>query len=120
MNIIKTGYHAVYLWISRRFMKLLAVAVIHETIQMVFKLPYINLLTQLLSFFPILLDWIAIYILFKPTKLMILHGAFLLLLAIIPFSIIHVNFILEQAGEFVFVLISTYVLLSLWELRSEK
>lgn len=117
MNRIKAFIARQYSLYVANLQKIIFVVSLHIASSYFVKLPYINIFTGLFSFLPYLFDWIAILILFKPKKELILKTGILLFVVSFFFTLIKLNVVLEILGEISFLMIGTYVLLSLREIR---
>ncbi len=117
MNIIKTYISKQYNWYVANLQKIILIAGLHIILSYFVKLPYINIFTSLFSFLPFLVDWIAILILFKPKKELIFKIGLLLFVASFFLALLRLKYVLEVLGEISFLMIGTYIILSLRELR---
>lgn len=117
MNRVKEYIFRTYKWYGSNMQKIIFVIGLHIVLSYLVNLPYINIFTSLFSFLPYLFDWIAILILFKPRKELILKVGLLLFVINYFFALIKINVILEAIGEVSFLMIGTYVIFSLRELR---
>jgi len=119
MNRIKIYFSRQYSWYVINLQKILFVAGLHLISSYFVNLPYINIFASLFSFLPYFFDWIAILILFKPKKELILRVGLSLFVVSFFFALIKLNFLLEALGEVSFLMIGTYIILSLRELKKE-
>lgn len=117
MNRIKTFTAKQYNLYGANLQKIIFVIGLHIVLSYFVKLPYINIFTGLFSFLPYLFDWIAILILFKPRKELILKTGLLLFVVSFFFALIKLNIVLEVLGQASFLMIGTYIILSLREIR---
>ena len=117
MSRIKIYFSRQYSWYVINLQKIVFVVGLHLILTYLVNLPYINIFASLFSFLPYFFDWIAILILFKPKKELILRIGLSLFVVSFFFALIKLNFALEALGEVSFLMIGTYVLLSLRELR---
>lgn len=117
MNRIKTFISKQYSLYVVNLQKIIFVVGLHIVLSYFVKLPYINIFTGLFSFLPYLFDWIAILILFKPKKELILKTGLLLFAVSFFFALIKLNIVLETLGEVSFLMIGTYIILSLHEIK---
>ncbi|GEM_PF-5024315 len=120
MNRVKEYLSETYKWYGSNMQKIIFVIGLHIVLSYFVNLPYINIFTSLFSFLPYFFDWIAILILFKPKKELILKTGILLFAVSYFFALIKLNFVLEVLGEVSFFMIGTYVILSLREIRGKK
>lgn len=117
MNRIKIYISRQYNWYVKNLQKIALVVGLHIILSYFVKLPYVNIFTSLLTFLPYFFDWIAILILFKPKKELILKTGLLLFVVGLFFTLIRLKYVLEVLGEMSFLMIGTYIILSLRELR---
>lgn len=119
MNRIKEYFSKQYQWYGSNIQKIIFVVSLHFILYYLANIPYINIFTSLFSSLPYFLDWIAILVLFRPKKELVLKVGLLLFLINYFFALIKINFIFEAMGEVSFLMIGTYVILSLHELRKK-
>src|SRR5438046_848227 len=118
MNKIKNYFSKHYAWYSQNAQKVVFIVGLHFVSSYIVNLPYVNILAGLFAFLPYLFDWIAILILFKPNKELILKiGLFLFVIGYFV-SLLKLNSVLEVVGQVGFFAIGTYVVLSLRELKN--
>lgn len=117
MNIAKIFIAKQYSWYVINLQKIIFVVGLHIVSSYVVKLPYINIFASLFSFLPYLVSWIAILILFRPKKELILKVGLLLFLVSFFFAVVKLNFVLEVIGQASFFMIGTYIILSLREIK---
>lgn len=117
MNRIKIYISRQYNWYTENLQKIILIAGLHIISSYFVKLPYINIFTSLFTFLPYFFDWIAILILFKPKKELILKTGLLLFVVSFFFTLVRLKYVLEVLGEVSFLMIGTYIILSLRELR---
>ncbi len=117
MNRIREYFFKTYNWYGLNITKIIFVVGLHFISSYLVNLPYINIFASLFSFLPYFFDWIAILILFKPSKNQILKVGILLFVLGFPLALIKLNFALEIIGQASFFAIGTYIILSLRELR---
>ncbi|MCL5439130.1 MAG: hypothetical protein M1268_04040 [Patescibacteria group bacterium] len=120
MNRVKKYLIRKYNWYSSNIQKIIFVVGLYYILSYFVGLPYINLSTLLFSFLPYFFDWIAILILFKPKKELILKVGLLLFTVDYFFALVRLNSTLEILGEVSYLMIGTYVILSLRELRTKN
>lgn len=120
MNRIKEFFPKTYSWYGINMQKIIFITGLHLVSSYLVNLPYINIFTSLFSFIPFFFDWIAILILFKPKKELILRVGLLLFVANFFFALIKLNFAIEITGELSYLMIGTYVIFSLRELRRKS
>jgi len=106
-------------WVLKNYQKLIILVVFHMLLEYLLNQPYINLIRIYLAFIPYILDLALILILFKPTKDILLKSAFILLLICFPLALIGINNVMEILGNISYVLIFTYVIISLKDLKSK-
>lgn len=117
MNRVKEYLSEIYKWYGSNIQKIIFVVGLHFISSYFVSLPYINIFTSLFSFLPYFFDWIAILILFKPRKDLILEiGLFLFIIAF-PLALLRMESFLEVIGGLSFFMIGTYIIFSLHELR---
>ncbi len=117
MKRIRKYFFKIYSWYGLNVAKIIFVVGLHFISSYVVNLPYINILTGLFSFLPYFFDWLAILILFKPSKNQILKIGISLFILGFPLALIRLNFALEVLGQASFFAIGTYVIMSLREIR---
>lgn len=117
MDKVKKYFSKNYNWYSVNIQRIIFVVGVHFISSYIISLPYINIFAGLFSFLPYFFDWIAILILFKPKKHLILKVGLLLFAVSYPFTLIKYNFFLEIIGQASFFMIGTYIILSLREIR---
>src|SRR5689334_17373844 len=106
-----------YRWVKKNLEKFIILIVIHFLITYILNLPYINLIKILFSFLPYVVDWAVVLILFQPKREFMLKGAVaLLVISFIP-GLFGFQLVPEFLGNIVFMLIVTYILYSLPEIR---
>lgn len=106
-----------YSWYKFNLAKIIFVAALYVVSNYLINLPYINIITSLWLFLPYLIVWIAIFILFKPPKELILKVGIVLFALDFFFLIIHFSNALEFLGGASYLMILTYVVLSLKEIK---
>lgn len=116
---IKDYFNRGYSWYRLNLAKIIFVASSYIVSNYLINLPYINIIASLLLFIPYLITWIVIFILFKPPKESILKVGIMLFIVDFFFAIIHINNALEFLGGASYVMIGTYVVLSLPELKNK-
>ncbi len=110
-NSIKSNIEKYYMWYEKNLAKLMLIIIIHFISYFISNLPYINIFTG--RYFPFIMDWIFILILFSPQKNIVLRfGLFLILLASI-FGLLRLYPVTEIIGELSFAAIGTYIVLIL-------
>lgn len=119
MNRVKEYLSGAYRWYGSNMPKIIFVVGLHFILAYFVRLPYINIFTGLFSSLPYFFDWIAILILFRPNKELILKTGLLLFAIDFFFALIKLNFVLETLGEVSYLMIGTYVLQALRELREK-
>lgn len=117
INKFKNIFTSFYRWFEVNLSKIALVIIVHLVTSYTVNLPYINIFTSLFSFIPYVLDWIVIAVLFKLNKDQILNFGLLLFFVAIPFEIFNFRKVVEVLGEISFLMIGTYVILSLREFR---
>lgn len=120
MNKIKEYFSKQYRWYGSNIQKIIFVVSLYFILSYLVNLPYINIFTSLFSSLSYFLGWIAILILFKPKKKLILKVGLLLFVINFFFALLKINFIFVTMGEVSFLMIGTYVVLSLHELREKS
>lgn len=106
-----------YTWFQNNLAKIVFIMVLHLVTSRVMNLPYFNIFASLFSFSPFLFDWIAILFLFKPRKETILVTGLSLFALSFIFAVFQLQTILEFLGEISYLLIGTYIIFSLRELK---
>ncbi len=119
MNTIKEYFLRNYKWYSQNVPKIVFVVGLHIISSYIVNLPYINILASLFSFLPFFFDWIAILILFKPSKNQILKIGLLLFVFGYFVGLLKVSSVLEIVGQASFFAIATCVFLSLKEIKKD-
>lgn len=119
MKLIKEYLSKKYNWYDINAHKIVLVVGLHLVSSFLLTLPYINLFAGLFSFSPYLVDWIAILVLFRPRKEMILKIGLLLFGLSYICTLTKVDFAVEILGQITFFMIGTYVVLSLKEIRNQ-
>ena len=117
MNRIKKYFSKQYTWYKSNLQKIIFVVGLHLISSYVVNLPYINIFTSLFSFLPYFFDWIAILVLFKPNKELILKVGLLLFAVEFLLIPIKIDLLLEVFGQVSFFMLGTYVILSFSEIR---
>lgn len=120
MNRFKEYLSKLYRWYASNIQKIIFVIGLHFILAYFVKLPYINIFTGLFSFFPYFFDWIALLILFKPRKELVFKIGLLLFVVDYFFALIKLNFVLGIMGDVSYLMIGTYIVLSLHELREKS
>ena len=105
------------LWIKAHIWQLAIVVTIHIIAIRIVNLPYINLITSLISFMPIIIDFIAIILLFKPKKEYLLYVGLGLFPLAALLSLVRVNRGVEMLGNLSYLFIFSYIALSLKEVK---
>jgi len=119
INKIKHPSQEIFLWYEKHIAKILLIVILHIASHYFVNLPYINIFTSLFSFLPFLIDWMAIIVLFKPRAKLILYSGLFLFMVDIIFSLMSVRSIAEQIGNVSYLMLATYVLISLKEIRKK-
>lgn len=119
MNRVKEYIFRTYKWYGSNMQKIIFVIGLHIVLSYLVNLPYINIFTSLFSFLPYLFDWIAILVFFRPRKELILKVGLLLFVVDYFFALIKLNFALDVTGQISYLMIGTYILLALRELREK-
>jgi len=109
-----------YRWLQDNAMNVFVVIVIHLVTSSILALPYFNLLYLVFGFIPFFIDWILILILFKPSKENILKFGLALFIISFPFAVIDAKWLVEMIGNLSYLMIATYILFSLSEVRENK
>lgn len=117
MNKLKKFFTNIYPYYSKHVQKITFVIIVHFVSSYVINLPYINIFTSYFSFLPYFVDWVVILILFKPKKEIILKIGFLLFIVSFLFEVIRISFFLENLGQISFLMLGTYVMLVLKEIK---
>lgn len=118
MNRVKEYLFRAYKWYGSNIQKIIFVVGLHFVLSYFVNLPYINIFASLFSFLPYFFDWIAILILFRPSKESILKVGLLLFTGGFLLALIKLNFLLEVFGQVSFFMLGTYIILSLKELKN--
>lgn len=117
MNKIKIYISRQYNWYAKNLQKIILVVGLHIFLSYSLKLPYVNIFASLFSSLSYFFDWIAILILFKPKKELILKIGILLFAVSYIFALIKLNFVIETLGEISFLMIGTYIILVIKEIK---
>jgi len=118
MNKIKRYFINFYKWYIFNTQKIIFVIGLHFISLYIVDLPYINIFTSLFSFLPYFFDWIAILILFRPKKELFLKTGLLLFIIGFLFTVIKLSFMSETIGQISYLMIVTYVILILKEVKN--
>lgn len=114
---IKNQISKWYDFYKTNHVKIIFILVLHLIVSYLVNLPYINIFAGLFSFIPYLFDWIVIMILFKPHRDFIFRiGVYLFIISFF-FVLVNLKPVLEFLGGSIYLMIGTYILLSLKELR---
>lgn len=97
--------------------KLLLVLILHFIFENLLNLPYVNLLRILTGYSVFIFDYIIIIILFRPRKEIFLKSGLVLLGLGIFVALFKLNSIIEIIGNASYLLILTYILFSLRDIR---
>lgn len=108
-----------YRWLQDNAMNVFVVIVIHLVTSSILALPYFNLLYIVFGFISFFIDWIIILILFKPKKENILKFGLALFILSFPLAVIDAKWPVEMIGNLSYLMIATYILFSLKEIRSK-
>src|SRR5882672_311884 len=108
-----------YEWFKKNLEKLTFLIVVHFILIYLLNLPYINLLKILFAFLPYLVDWVVILLLFRPKKDFILKSALVIFLVSIIPGILSIAPVLEFFGNVCYMLVTTYIIYSLGEVRKK-
>jgi hypothetical protein len=106
-----------FAWYKDNIASVVFIIFLHIAISYVVNLPYINIFTSLFSFLPWLIDWIAVVILFRPASTIILKAGLLLFVVNILFALLKIGQIVELIGNISYLMIATYILISLKEIK---
>ncbi len=107
-------------WIVQNYKKLLVLIFMHIILSAAFNSPYINIIQIYISFIPYLVDWIFILIVFKLDKEYIPSLALTLFVLAYAFQLLNKIDIQEKTGEIIFILLTTYIVLSLPKLKLSR
>jgi len=116
---IKNNLNKVYKWFQENAVKILTVIVVHMILSYIFTLPYINLVNIAFGYIAFFVDWIIILILFKPKKEYILKFGLALFILSFPLAVFDAKWSVEMLGNISYLMIATYILFSLKEIRSK-
>jgi hypothetical protein len=100
--------------------KIIFIIFLHAVTIYIVNLPYINIFTSLISFFPFIIDWIAITVLFKPSSRLIFWVGIVTLLLSFPFLLIRLSIPAEILGNISYLMFGTYLIFSLREFREKN
>lgn len=115
---IKNLINKLYGFYKENHVKVIFVYILHLVISYFVNLPYINIFASLISFLPYLFDWIAIILLFKLQRNLIFKTGIYLFAIGFFFNLFNVKSVLEFLGGSIYLMIGTYVILSLKELKN--
>lgn len=119
MDKLKNYFSKQYKWYSLNVEKIFFVVGLHFILLYIVNLPYVNIFTSLFAFLPYLFDWIAILILFKPNKELILKIGIVLFFVGFIFALVKLSYPLEILGQISFFLIGTYIILVAKEVKED-
>ncbi len=114
---IKNYFSKGYNWYKLSLEKIIFISALYVISNYLINLPYVNIITSSLLFLPYLITWIAVFILFKPSKELILKVGITLFILDFFFLIIHISNALEILGGAGDLMLATYVVLSLKEIK---
>ncbi len=117
IKILKDYISRSYNWYKENHAKIIFVYIIHLVSYYLVNLPYINIIASLFLFLPYVIDWIVIMILFKPQKDLILKTGIGLFIISYLFVIVHISVALEFLGGMSYIMIGTYVILVIKEIK---
>lgn len=117
IKILKDYISRSYNWYKANHAKIIFVYIVHLVSYYLVNLPYINIVASLFLFLPYVIDWIAIMILFKPQKDLILKTGIGLFIISSIFVVVHISVALEFLGGMSYLMIGTYVVLSLRDIK---
>ncbi|HSW98145.1 MAG TPA: hypothetical protein VLF89_10045 [Candidatus Saccharimonadales bacterium] len=120
MKKITNSIKKIYLGYEKNIAKILFILLLHFCVSSLVNLPYLNLINILIVFFPYLVDWVAFLILFRPQKELVLLVGICLFIPACIFAIIGFTAPLEISGDISYLLLATYIILSLTEIRKQK
>lgn len=107
-----------YDFYKENHVKIIFVYILHLVVSYLVNLPYINIFAGLFSFLPYLFDWIAIMVLFKPSRDLIFRTGIYLFIVSFFFSLFNLKNALEFLGGAIYLMIGTYIIFSLKELKN--
>ena len=110
-------YYTVLLnWVRRNIWRIIFILVVHGAITFLLRLPYINLIRTVIGFATILVDFILVLVIFRPEKKYLLYLGLATFPLMAVFSLVHINSLVELLGNFSYLFILSYILLSLREI----
>lgn len=107
-------------WYEENLSKIFLLLSVHLISTYISNIPYINLLNIYISYFVYVADWVFIVFVFKPNKELILKFGLSLFFFNFLISFLHKQQIVELLGNISYLLLATYILLSMNELRKKK
>lgn len=116
---VKNKFVKRYAWLQKNAMNVFIVVVMHLVTSSILSLPYFNLLYIVFGFIAFLIDWILVLILFKPSKENILKFGLSMFVISFPLAVVDAKWPVEMLGNFSYLMIATYILFSLKEIRSK-
>lgn len=114
---IKHFFVDFYNWTLVNERKIIFLIIVHFLVSFALRLPYVNLFRLIISPLVYVVDWIVILFIFRPKKENILKAGLLLVLLIFPFSFFSFKPPLEALGETAYLLIATYIIQSISDLK---
>lgn len=106
-----------YDWYKFNLAKILFVVGLYFIFHYLVNLPYINIFYGLLSFFPYISAWIAVMILFRPSKKLMLKVGIAMFIVDFFFVLTNTKNVSEFLGDISYLMLATYILLSLKETK---
>lgn len=107
------------LWLRNHSIKIFYIIVLHLTIVYISDLPYFNLIKIIAPSLVFFVDWIAILLIFKPKMDSILKIGIILFFINCVFAIVKIYVLVEALGNISYLLIATYIVLSLKEIKEK-
>ncbi|MCL5432845.1 MAG: hypothetical protein M1524_01895 [Patescibacteria group bacterium] len=117
---IKIPVTDTYQWIKLNIVKIMFTVFVYAVLAYVVNRPYLNIVRIAVSDLPFLVSYIVALILFRPKKESLLKIALYLLIPGFIFSSLRVEKITNPLGIFIYLMIATYLIFSLKEIKIKK